>query len=145
MNHPPSTALAASARKDLTQTLRVLSAQDGESLAPYALALSNDTDLQRPRPETIQDIATAMNSSQAIALHFPKFTDGRAFSQAVLLRRRFGFRGNIIATGDVLIDLLAQMARCGFNVAILRSDQVIEHASQRLTHYPAYYQYDDAA
>ena len=58
-----------------------------------------------------------------IDLHFPKFTDGRAFSQAFLLRRRLGFAGEIRATGDVLIDQLVQMQRCGFDAAVLRADQ----------------------
>jgi uncharacterized protein (DUF934 family) len=50
---------------------------------------------------------------------FPKFTDGRAFSQAVLLRRRYRFAGDIRATGDVLIDQLVQMHRSGFSSAVL--------------------------
>ena len=52
-----------------------------------------------------------------IDLQFPKFTDGRAFSQARLLRGRLKFAGELRATGDVLIDQLVQMARCGFDVA----------------------------
>ena len=55
-----------------------------------------------------------------IDLQFPKFTDGRAFSQARLLRGRLKFAGELRATGDVLIDQLVQMARCGFDVAVLR-------------------------
>jgi uncharacterized protein (DUF934 family) len=42
-----------------------------------------------------------------VELHFPKFTDGRAYSQAFLLRRRLGFSGEIRAIGDVLVDQLA--------------------------------------
>jgi uncharacterized protein (DUF934 family) len=52
----------------------------------------------------------ALQGVERIELHFPKFTDGRAFSQAVLLRRRYRFAGDIRATGDVLIDQLVQMA-----------------------------------
>ena len=40
---------------------------------------------------------------ESIELDFPKFTDGRAFSQAFLLSRRLGFKGEIVATGDVLL------------------------------------------
>ncbi len=50
-----------------------------------------------------------------IALAFAKFADGRAFSYARLLRDRFGFRGELRAIGDVLIDEIPLMLRCGFN------------------------------
>jgi len=50
-----------------------------------------------------------------IALHFPKFSDGRAYSQARLLRGRLGFGGELRATGNVLQDQLPFMLRCGFD------------------------------
>ena len=71
-----------------------------------------------------------------IDLHFPKFTDGRAFSQAFLLRRRREFKGEIRATGDVLVDQLAQMERSGFDVAVLRADQDMTIAQRVLAQYP---------
>ena len=73
-----------------------------------------------------------------IDLSFPKFTDGRAFSQAFLLRRRLGFKGEIRATGDVLVDQLAQMERSGFDVAVLRADQDLGIAQRVLAAYPGY-------
>ncbi|HEY0887000.1 MAG TPA: DUF934 domain-containing protein [Ramlibacter sp.] len=79
---------------------------------------------------------------QRIELHFPKFTDGRAFSQALLLRRRRGFTGDIRATGDVLIDQLVQMQRSGFSSAVLRADQDVAHARRQFDRYPAFYQGD---
>lgn len=79
---------------------------------------------------------------QRIDLHFPRFTDGRAFSQAVLLRRRRGYTGAIRATGDVLIDQLVQMARCGFSEAVLRADQDLAHGERLLRHFSGYYQGD---
>jgi uncharacterized protein (DUF934 family) len=63
-----------------------------------------------------------------IDLHFPKFTDGRAYSQAFLLRRRLGFKGELRATGDVLVDQLQLMQRSGFDSAVLRADQSLESA-----------------
>jgi uncharacterized protein (DUF934 family) len=51
-----------------------------------------------------------------IVLPFPKFTDGRSYSKARMVRERFGFAGEIRATGDVLIDQIPQMLRCGFDV-----------------------------
>ena len=50
-----------------------------------------------------------------IALNFPKYTDGRAYSQARLLRGRLGYRGELRATGQVLRDQLPFMLRCGFD------------------------------
>jgi len=79
---------------------------------------------------------------QRIDLHFPKFSDGRAFSQAHLLRRRRGFRGDIRATGDVLIDQLVQLQRSGFTSAVLRADQDVAHAKRQFERYPAFYQGD---
>jgi phosphoadenosine phosphosulfate reductase len=49
-----------------------------------------------------------------VALNFPKFADGRAFSYGELLRERFGFAGDLRAVGDVLLDELPFMRRCGF-------------------------------
>ena len=73
-----------------------------------------------------------------IDLSFPKFTDGRAFSQAFLLRRRLDFKGEIRALGDVLVDQLAQMERSGFDVAVLRADQDMDVAQRVLAAYPGY-------
>jgi uncharacterized protein (DUF934 family) len=58
-----------------------------------------------------------------IAVQFPKFTDGRGFSTARLLRERYGFRGELRAIGDVLRDQLLFLARCGFDAFALRDDQ----------------------
>jgi len=49
-----------------------------------------------------------------VALKFDKFADGRAFSYAELLRERHGFTGELRATGEVLLDEIALMLRCGF-------------------------------
>ena len=75
---------------------------------------------------------------ESIELDFPKFTDGRAFSQAFLLSRRLGFKGEIVATGDVLIDQLAQMQRSGFTAAVLRDDQPLDVAQRVLAEYPGF-------
>lgn len=79
---------------------------------------------------------------QRIELHFPKHTDGRAFSQAQLLRRRGGFGGDIRATGAVLVDWLVHMQRSGFSSAVLRADQSLEAAQRQFDRYPEFYQGD---
>ena len=60
-----------------------------------------------------------------VALHFPSFRDGRAFSSAVILRQRYHYEGEIRAIGEVLRDQLFYMKRCGFD-AFDVSDQVKE-------------------
>ena len=77
-----------------------------------------------------------------VDLHFPNFTDGRAFSQAYLLRRRRGFSGDIRATGDVLIDQLVQMERTGFSSAVLRADVDAADAQRQFKRFGGYYQAD---
>lgn len=77
-----------------------------------------------------------------IDLQFPKFTDGRAFSQARLLRGRLKFAGELRATGDVLIDQLVQMARCGFDVAVLREGVDMADAQRQFDRFQAFYQGD---
>jgi len=57
-----------------------------------------------------------------IAVHFPKFTDGRGYSVARLLRR-LGWKGELRAVGDVLRDQLFYMTRCGFDAFLMRADQ----------------------
>ena len=84
----------------------------------------------------------ALQGIERVELSFPKFTDGRAFSQAVLLRRRYGFAGDIRATGDVLIDQLVQMARSGFTSAVLAEGQNLEAAKRQFARYSAFYQGD---
>ena len=63
---------------------------------------------------------------------FPKWVDGRAYSQARLLRVRYRFAGEIRATGEVLVDMLPLMARTGFDAALLRADQSLANARRVL-------------
>ena len=104
---------------------------EGKNDATF-LALPNDVD---PASVTLDGVTR-------IDLHFPKFTDGRAFSQAFLLRRRLGFSGELRATGDVLIDQLVQMQRTGFDAAVLRADQNVDFAQAQFERYNDFYQGD---
>ena len=74
-----------------------------------------------------------------IVLDFPAFTDGRAYSQAKLLRERFKFSGELRATGDVLCDQLDYLAQCGFSAFVLRDDQSVEQAKKSLQDFSASY------
>ncbi len=96
------------------------------------LQLSNDAELH--------DLP--LDGVHRIELQFPKFSDGRAFSQAVTLRRRLGFKGELRATGDVLVDQLVQMHRSGFDSAVLRADQDPAVALRQFNRYSGFYQGD---
>lgn len=72
------------------------------------------------------DVATsgsALMDAALVSIDFPAFSDGRGYSQARLLRERFGYQGQIRATGDVLADQAFYMFRCGFDALIPRDDQ----------------------
>ena len=115
----------------MERTLRLLPAA-APADAPQVLRLANDVD-----PTEV-----SLDGVEVVELQFPKFSDGRAFSQAFLLRRRLGFAGDIRAVGDVLIDQLVQMQRTGFSSAVLRADQDIGLAQRQFERYAAFYQGD---
>ncbi len=93
-------------------------------------------------PNDVNPLESNLAGVTSIVLNFPKFTDGRAFTQAVMLRKRAGFTGEIRATGDVLVDQLQQMARSGFDVAELRADQDLAAGQRQLDRYSEFYQAD---
>ncbi|MBX9757397.1 MAG: DUF934 domain-containing protein [Beijerinckiaceae bacterium] len=63
----------------------------------------------------IEDYAADLHRFALVALAFPRFNDGRAFSTARLLRERHGYRGELRAVGEVLLDQVQMMERCGFD------------------------------
>ncbi|MCA0301862.1 MAG: DUF934 domain-containing protein [Proteobacteria bacterium] len=72
-----------------------------------AVALANTDD--------VEALAERVGALRLVVLHFPKFNDGRAYSQARLLRERLGYTGELRATGGVLQDQLPFLLRCGFD------------------------------
>ena len=72
-------------------------------------------------PDDVKSVASDLVNFELVAVHFPKFTDGRGYSTARLLRERLGWQGELRATGDVLRDQLFLMARCGFDSFALPS------------------------
>ena len=65
--------------------------------------------------DPVEELALHLGELRLITLHFPKFSDGRAYSQARLLRGRLGYEGELRATGNVLQDQLPFMLRCGID------------------------------
>jgi uncharacterized protein (DUF934 family) len=76
----------------------------------------------------------------AIAVHFPKFSDGRGNSIARLLRERYGYKGELRATGEVARDLLHGMAQCGFDTFELRAGEDAQEALKAFGDFSAQYQ-----
>lgn len=88
-------------------------------------------------PEAIAD---DLEYFAVIGVNFPKFTDGRSYSSARLLRDRYTYRGEIRAIGDVLQDQLFYMKRCGIDAYALREDKAIEAALTSLRDFSETYQ-----
>jgi uncharacterized protein (DUF934 family) len=111
--------------------MKIITAQEHQAVDSAAvLTLANDVD-----PRSID-----LSGVTRIDLQFPAFTDGRAYSQAFLLRRRLRFAGELRATGDVLIDQLVQMQRTGFDVAVLKDGVDASAAQRQLDRYAGFYQ-----
>lgn len=86
-----------------------LRAHSHAALSNVAFGLALEPD------DSLEEIKQDLPHLALIAIAFPKFTDGRGYSLAQLLRGRLGFKGQLRATGDVLFDQLQFMARCGFD------------------------------
>lgn len=95
-----------------------------------------------PNSADIEELAADLPRLALVALEFPKWTDGRAYSQARLLRRRWRYAGEVRATGDVVVDMLPLLARTGFDTVALRPDQSVEIAERTLGFFRAHYQGD---
>jgi uncharacterized protein (DUF934 family) len=76
-----------------------------------------------PNTEDVAGLWSELKDRPFIAVLFPAWSDGRAFSQARVLRERFAYKGEIRATGDVARDQLQFMQRCGINAFEIRADQ----------------------
>jgi len=100
--------------------------------APLGVAVRNN--------EPVEAIVPFLGSLALVVLEFPKFTDGRAYSQARTLRERFQFAGELRATGQVLLDQLLLMQRCGFDsFVIVRPDAAAQWLAAQ-SRFSAFYQ-----
>ncbi|EJM78476.1 DUF934 domain-containing protein [Pseudomonas sp. GM55] len=90
--------------------------------------------------EEAEEIGEDVAQFQVIALNFPAFTDGRNYSNARLLRDRYGFKGELRAIGDVLRDQLFYMHRCGFDAFAVRPDKDPYEALEGLKDFSVTYQ-----
>lgn len=118
-------------RPGVTETLEQVAVPEGAIIVPLRLWQARREELTdraalgvwlsaSEGPELIvQDLA----QFRVVAIDFPKFTDGRGYSTATLLRARYGWRGELRAIGDILRDQLFFLRRCGFDTFELRHDQ----------------------
>jgi phosphoadenosine phosphosulfate reductase len=95
---------------------------------PMAVFLANrDAVLSNPHPngllvmpaDRVEEVARDLGRFASIAISFPGFTDGRGYTSARLLVERFGYKGEVRAIGDVLMDQLTLMRRCGVNAYVV--------------------------
>ena len=101
---------------------------------PVGLVVDNDVD--------VETVADDLARFAVVALRFPKWTDGRAYSQARVLRSRMRYAGQVRATGEVLVDMLPLLQRTGFDAVAMRADQSLEAAERALAFFPGHYQGD---
>ena len=120
----------------LEEPLEEVSLEDWRANRPAhagatALVISNDA--------ALEDVAADFSGFSVIVLEFPAFKDGRAYSQARLLRERYGFAGEIRARGEILQDQLFFMVRCGVN-AFEYSGENAKSANDALNEFSFVYQ-----
>jgi len=105
---------------------------------PVAICLSPDAE-----PHTLLEAGeTVINPTgiAMIAIDFPVYTDGRGYSIAQLLRHQLGWTGELRAVGDVMIDTVHYLARCGFNSFSLKPGHDPEAALRALATFSSSYQ-----
>jgi uncharacterized protein (DUF934 family) len=90
--------------------------------------------------DDVEALGELVQHLPVIALHFPTFGDGRAYSSAAILRTRLHYQGEIRAIGDVRRDELEQMQRCGINAFELAEGQDAQACLQALTAFSFSYQ-----
>jgi uncharacterized protein (DUF934 family) len=98
---------------DIIVSLARLKAE-GEALLASGVAVG----VQIEPADAVEDLEGFLSRLALVALAFPKFRDGRAFTSATLLRQRLGFKGEIRAVGDVLREQAGFMLRCGFDAFV---------------------------
>ena len=96
-----------------------------------------------PNTVDVEDLAADLPRFALVALEFPKWVDGRAYSQAHVLRARLRYAGEVRATGDVVVDMMPLLQRSGFDAVVLREGERQASAERALTFFPAgHYQGD---
>jgi uncharacterized protein (DUF934 family) len=93
-----------------------------------------------PNDRRLTELAPWIDRLGLIALVFPKFKDGRAYSQARQLRENYGFRGELRATGDILRDQFMFLVRAGFDAFEVKKDADVAAFSSEIARHTVFYQ-----
>jgi len=93
-----------------------------------------------PNNRNLDDLVPYLDRLAAVALVFPSFRDGRAYSQARLLRERHGYDGELRATGQVLRDQFVFMSRAGFDAFEVKKDADADAFAETMKRYSVFYQ-----
>jgi uncharacterized protein (DUF934 family) len=93
-----------------------------------------------PNNRDVDDLVPYLDRLAVVALLFPTFRDGRAYSQARLLRERHHYRGELRATGQILRDQFVFMLRAGFDAFEVKKDSDAEAYLNTVKRYSVFYQ-----
>jgi uncharacterized protein (DUF934 family) len=93
-----------------------------------------------PNNRDVDDLVPYLDRLAVVALVFPTFRDGRAYSQARLLRERYKYRGEVRATGQILRDQFVFMMRAGFDAFEVKKDSDAEAFANTVKRYSVFYQ-----
>jgi uncharacterized protein (DUF934 family) len=122
---------------------------DGAILVPAARFLEDPEAILKhagkvgviwPNNRDLDDLVPYLDRLAAVALVFPTFRDGRAYSQARLLRERHGYGGELRATGQVLRDQFVFMSRAGFDAFEVKKDADADAFAETVKRYSVFYQ-----
>ena len=125
---------------------------DGAILIPAARFLENAEALSKragkigviwPNNRDLDDLVLYLDRIAVVALVFPSFRDGRAYSQARLLRERHGYDGELRATGQVLRDQFVFMLRAGFDSFEVKKQADAEAFMQTAKRYSVFYRSEE--
>jgi len=109
---------------------------EGEAL----LASGVRVGVQIEPAEAVEDLAELLPRLALVAVAFPKFRDGRAYTSATLLRQRLGFNGEVRAVGDVLREQAYVMTRCGIDAFVPADGSSAAEWSRAAGHFRHVYQ-----
>src|SRR5947207_3415187 len=107
---------------------------------PEALLKRGKVGVIWPNNRDIDDLVPYLDRLALVALVFPSFRDGRAYTQARLLRERHGYEGELRATGQVLRDQFVFMLRAGFDAFEVKKESDAEAFAATAKRYSVFYQ-----
>ena len=122
---------------------------EGAVLLPAERFLADAAELSQRAAETgviwpnnrnIEELDPHLARLACVALMFPSFRDGRAYSQARILRERFGYRGELRATGQILRDQFVFLRRAGFDALEVKKDEDVVAYRDVMARYTVFYQ-----